>query len=99
MNELYDRKPSIHPSHMQTARPQTPLYIKSESYFNPGYDNYGGDPDQTWMTDQSAGPSRGGRMGAWSEEKVAQLQVRLARKLGPEYVNTRPGPGGGPKLL
>lgn len=34
----------------------------------------------------------------WSEERIAQMQVRLARKLGPEYVTQRPGPGGGPKL-
>lgn len=35
---------------------------------------------------------------AWSEEKVAQLQSRLSKRLGPEYVATRPGPGGGSKL-
>jgi DNA repair and recombination protein RAD52 len=34
----------------------------------------------------------------WSEERVEQLQARLRRKLGPEYVTQRPGPGGGPKL-
>jgi DNA repair and recombination protein RAD52 len=34
----------------------------------------------------------------WSEERLAQMQVRLSRKLGPEYVSQRPGPGGGPKL-
>ena len=39
-----------------------------------------------------------GRFSQWSEEKVASLQARLARKLGPEYVTQRPGPGGGPKL-
>lgn len=39
-----------------------------------------------------------GRFTQWSEERVATMQARLQRKLGPEYVSTRPGPGGGPKL-
>ncbi|KDQ58747.1 hypothetical protein JAAARDRAFT_128328 [Jaapia argillacea MUCL 33604] len=30
--------------------------------------------------------------------KVTELQAKLDRKLGPEYVSQRPGPGGGPKL-
>ncbi|PBK68850.1 Rad52/22 double-strand break repair protein [Armillaria solidipes] len=28
----------------------------------------------------------------------ATLQQKLTQKLGPEYISTRPGPGGGPKL-
>jgi DNA repair and recombination protein RAD52 len=31
--------------------------------------------------------------------KIAQLQARLDKKLGPEYISTRPGPGGGTKLV
>ena len=31
-------------------------------------------------------------------KKIATLQVKLDRKLGPEYISQRPGPGGGPKL-
>ena len=31
-------------------------------------------------------------------QKTASLQTKLDRKLGPEYVSQRPGPGGGPKL-
>lgn len=30
--------------------------------------------------------------------KIAELQAKLERKLGPEYISQRPGPGGGPKL-
>lgn len=30
--------------------------------------------------------------------KIARLQAKLDQKLGPEYISTRPGPGGGPKL-
>lgn len=30
--------------------------------------------------------------------KIAQLQAKLDKKLGPEYISQRPGPGGGPKL-
>lgn len=31
-------------------------------------------------------------------QKIASLQAKLDRKLGPEYISQRPGPGGGPKL-
>ena len=48
-----------------------------------------------WMAQPRELPSR---LTPWSEEKLAQLQVRLQRKLGPEYIANRPGPGGGPKL-
>lgn len=30
--------------------------------------------------------------------KIAELQAKLDKKLGPEYISQRPGPGGGPKL-
>lgn len=30
--------------------------------------------------------------------KIANLQAKLNKKLGPEYISQRPGPGGGPKL-
>ncbi|KAF5389611.1 hypothetical protein D9757_004219 [Collybiopsis confluens] len=31
--------------------------------------------------------------------KIAALQAKLNQQLGPEYISTRPGPGGGPKLV
>lgn len=31
--------------------------------------------------------------------KIAALQAKLNLQLGPEYISTRPGPGGGPKLV
>jgi DNA repair and recombination protein RAD52 len=33
-----------------------------------------------------------------SAVKVATLQAKLNKQLGPEYISTRPGPSGGPKL-
>lgn len=39
--------------------------------------------------------------GSLSDEttkKIATLQAKLNRKLGPEFISQRPGPGGGPKL-
>ncbi|KAH9944457.1 Rad52/22 family double-strand break repair protein-domain-containing protein [Epithele typhae] len=33
-----------------------------------------------------------------SERKIAALQAKLNKKLGPEFISQRPGPGGGPKL-
>lgn len=33
-----------------------------------------------------------------TEKRIATLQAKLNKKLGPEYISQRPGPGGGPKL-
>ena len=33
-----------------------------------------------------------------SARRIAALQAKLDKKLGPEYISQRPGPGGGPKL-
>ncbi|EPT00620.1 hypothetical protein FOMPIDRAFT_1122209 [Fomitopsis schrenkii] len=33
-----------------------------------------------------------------SAKKIATLQAKLNKRLGPEYISQRPGPGGGPKL-
>ncbi|CCM03269.1 uncharacterized protein FIBRA_05397 [Fibroporia radiculosa] len=33
-----------------------------------------------------------------TEKKIATLQAKLNKKLGPEYISQRPGPGGGQKL-
>ncbi|CAE6412040.1 unnamed protein product [Rhizoctonia solani] len=33
-----------------------------------------------------------------SAEQLAQMQAKLNKKLGPEFISQRPGPGGGPKL-
>ena len=30
--------------------------------------------------------------------RIATLQAKLNKKLGPEFISQRPGPGGGPKL-
>ena len=54
--------------------------------------------ESSWMMGHGTQMTGGGGFTKWSEEKVAALQVRLARKLGPEYITQRPGPGGGPKL-
>ncbi|KAF5368812.1 hypothetical protein D9758_003019 [Tetrapyrgos nigripes] len=34
-----------------------------------------------------------------SATQIAALQAKLNQQLGPEYISTRPGPGGGPKLV
>ena len=54
-------------------------------------------PNMSYSAGDESTSMRGG-FTSWSEEKVAALQVRLARKLGPEYVTQRQGPGGGGKL-
>lgn len=34
----------------------------------------------------------------WTAQEIAQIQIKLERQLGPEYLTSRPGPGGGPKV-
>jgi hypothetical protein len=55
------------------------------SYKSNGFGNGGGFTAPMLMTEYTAG-------------QLATLQSRLAKKLGPEYITKRPGPGGGPKL-
>jgi hypothetical protein len=38
------------------------------------------------------------QMSAYTAGQIATLQSRLQKQLGPEYINHRPGPGGGPAL-
>ncbi|KAF8306049.1 recombination protein Rad52 [Clavulina sp. PMI_390] len=38
------------------------------------------------------------RMGLDTALKIEELAAKLNQRLGPEYLSTRPGPGGGPKL-
>ncbi|KAK9365124.1 hypothetical protein V1509DRAFT_634053 [Lipomyces kononenkoae] len=40
-------------------------------------------------------PCQQGRDGSWTEAEVAVLQAKLDRQLGPEYISSRPSPGGG----
>lgn len=55
------------------------------SYKSNGFGNGGGFSAPMLMTEYTAG-------------QLATLQSRLAKKLGPEYITKRPGPGGGAKL-
>ena len=45
-------------------------------------------------------PAPSGTMGIseYTAGQISTLQSRLGKKLGPEYINHRPGPGGGPQL-
>ncbi|KAF7794912.1 hypothetical protein EIP86_006055 [Pleurotus ostreatoroseus] len=38
-------------------------------------------------------------LSAESARRIATLQAKLDKKLGPEYISSRPGPSGGPKVL
>lgn len=53
--------------------------------------------DTTYSVDPSASSFLNGTTTTTSL-KLAELQAKLNKKLGPEYVSTRAGPGGGPKL-
>lgn len=37
-------------------------------------------------------------LSAQTAQQISTLQAKLDKKLGPEYISQRPGPGGGPKL-
>jgi hypothetical protein len=90
VDQYEDRKPMIPPylrPNQQGDPNPNPMQVKQ-------------DPDQSWYTNHgdTSMTSNTSRVTTWSEERVEQLQARLRRKLGPEYVTQRPGPGGGPKL-
>ncbi|ODO03521.1 hypothetical protein L198_02369 [Cryptococcus wingfieldii CBS 7118] len=77
--------------------------------FNGGYSGVQGGGNQS-LADSSHGngsfgfgngtftSTQRGCASQWSEDRVEQIQARLKRKLGPEYVTQRPGPGGVQKL-
>lgn len=93
--ESYEQKLPMYPE--QPFRPAHPVTPSLATPFG----NRTMDPDASWMSGHGAYPGSNASAAGfsrWSEEKIAALQVRLARKLGPEYVTQRPGPGGGPKL-
>jgi hypothetical protein len=54
----------------------------------------------SWDMGGSEPPSTAVHMGLseYTAGQISTLQSRLAKKLGPEYINNRPGPGGGPQL-
>ncbi|OCF35315.1 hypothetical protein I317_07438 [Kwoniella heveanensis CBS 569] len=107
IEEYEDRKPryqaqtpGFRPPHLALPRFSTP-------HSRPGSRGLMVDPNESFMSEVGGGGGGAGNqsyfgstqgVSSWSEERVQQLQARLARKLGPEYVTQRPGPGGGPKL-
>lgn len=97
--EQYEKKPNInnpdrHPE-FQPQIPFTPQHRQQPPYLN-AYNGTPG-PQGTWTNTQDTSYSASGFTG-WSEEKVASLQSRLQKRLGPEYVSQRVGHGGGGKL-
>ena len=105
--ETYERKPIIHPYNPpHPQRPLRPAYFVTSTPFT---DRRNMNTDPFWYPVHGGGPGSGpshvpssattaSGFSRWSEEKIAALQVRLTKRLGPEYVTQRPGPGGGPKL-
>ncbi|GMK55457.1 hypothetical protein CspeluHIS016_0205130 [Cutaneotrichosporon spelunceum] len=57
-----------------------------------------GMPIAPFMSQGFSGTPGPAQFTTWSEEKVATMQARLQRQLGPEYVTQRTGHGGGGKL-
>ncbi|WRT66896.1 uncharacterized protein IL334_003860 [Kwoniella shivajii] len=92
------QSPFRRPPHLALPRSSTPQARSGQRDNNFGMM----DPDASWMSNHGQqsfmGPSSTQGTSSWSEERIQMLQARLARKLGPEYVTQRPGPGGGPKL-
>lgn len=88
VDQYEDRKPIIPPHLRPGLRPESPNPMQVKQ-----------DPDQSWYSNHgNTSAQMSGFRTSWSQDKLEQLQARLARKLGPEYITQRPGPGGGPKL-
>ena len=71
------------------------------SYNANAHGNGMGAPTQSFNPTQSTSGSDGSfsmEPTSFSIERVAQLQHKLAQKLGPEYISQRPGMGGSGKL-
>lgn len=82
------------PSRTTYQAPNTPLAAADGSQFG----KHHGTPMSPFGGGFFGGTPGPATFTPWSEDKVATLQVRLQKKLGPEYVTQRAGPGGGPKL-
>lgn len=93
--ETYENKPTFNPSYPTPVRPPFRPFLPPQPELRSSMN-----PDESWMSSHGFPSSTGGpsRFTQWSEDKIAQLQTRLARKLGPEYVTQRQGPAGGGKL-
>ncbi|ORY25756.1 hypothetical protein BCR39DRAFT_560930 [Naematelia encephala] len=90
-----DVKPNIHSyPHHHGALPRRPPFLSTQNIQRTF------DADASWMSGHGSMSMTHGqpRFTQWSEERVASLQSRLQRKLGPEYVTQRSGPSGGGKL-
>ncbi|WWD15720.1 hypothetical protein CI109_100142 [Kwoniella shandongensis] len=93
--------PLQRPAHLAIPSHSTPLQRMNNRAFGMGM---GVDPNESsWLSQHGGGGNQSfstqiGGVSQWSEERIQMLQARLARKLGPEYVTTRPGPGGSAKL-
>lgn len=82
------------PDQMPVQTPQTPGGGGFNGHVVDGHNSQWGSHHGSQMPGFGFGSQAGPRFTQWSEERVAMMQARLNKKLGPEYISQRPGGGG-----
>ncbi|EJT46386.1 DNA strand annealing protein [Trichosporon asahii var. asahii CBS 2479] len=82
------------PDQMPIQTPQTPGGGGFPSHVIDGLNSQWGSHHGSQMLGFGYGSQATPRFTQWSEERVAMMQARLNKKLGPEYISQRPGGGG-----
>lgn len=82
------------PDQMPIQTPQTPGGGGFPSHLIDGHNSQWGSHHGSQMMGFGYGSQATPRFTQWSEERVAMMQARLNKKLGPEYISQRPGGGG-----
>lgn len=80
---------------MHGSFPSNPAFAQSRSEYESSMILTGINGDMS-MADTSSASYMD--LSTSTAQKIASLQAKLDRRLGPEYISQRPGPGGGPKL-
>lgn len=82
------------PDQMPIQTPQTPGGGGFPGHVMDGQSSQWGSHHGSQMLGFGYGSQATPRFTQWSEERVAMMQSRLNKKLGPEYISQRPGGGG-----
>jgi DNA repair and recombination protein RAD52 len=82
-------------NNMQSGQPSTPSIVTSGAMmFDPGMHGCG----TPFMSKPLFANPFNDSIPEDSAKRIATLQAKLNKRLGPEYISQRPGPAGGPKL-
>lgn len=82
------------PDQMPVQTPRAPDDGGFHSNIMEGYNSQWGSHHGSQMMGFGYATQAPPRFTQWSEDRVARMQARLNKKLGPEYISQRPGGGG-----